>query len=124
VVPTLRDLRFAVRIAIWSGDGAAFRDTRDRLAAALDGPDVTLVGFDDPEALGPALDGVDAVFSEYFYDTRLTRRGLAQFAARDFRMGFSGAVWSRDRLARVAALPFYRRYGAHLGRDMAEGWWP
>lgn len=122
VVPTLRDLRFGVRIAIWAGDGAAFRDTRDRLAAALDGPDVTLVGFADPDALDRALEGVDAVFSEYFYDTRLTRRGLAQFAARDFRMGFRGATWSRDRLARVVALPFYRRYGAHLGRDVGGEW--
>ncbi len=122
VVPTVLDLGFGVCIAVWAGDGAAFRDTRDRLTSALDGPDVALVGFEDAEGLDAALAGADAVFSEYFYDDRLTRRGLAQFAAQDFRMGFAGATWSRDRLARVTALPFYRRYRAHLGRDVAGEW--
>lgn len=123
VVPTLRDLGYPVRVAVWAGDPAAFRDARDRLADALGDPDVGIVDFADPAGLDRALDGVRAVFSEYFYDARLTRRGIAQFAARDFRMGFAGALWTLGRLADVAALPFYRRYAGHLGGPVAQGWW-
>jgi hypothetical protein len=57
-------------------------------------------------------DGVfDAVYSEFFFDKRLTRAGKAQFSLLDVEMGVGGAGRSIERLANIAVWPFYKRYG-------------
>jgi hypothetical protein len=58
--------------------------------------------------------GVRAVYSDFFFDTRLTSSGLSQFTMADFEMGFEGARRTFERLARRVRLPFYRRYARHL----------
>jgi hypothetical protein len=57
-----------------------------------------------------------AVFSDIYYDWRLTRAGKAQFSQRNFQMGLSGALRSLESLLAVCRLPFYQRYGAVLER--------
>ncbi len=120
VLRTVRDLGFPVQVAIWAGDRPAARDSQDRLTEAMGDPGVAPASFATPDELERALGGVAAVYSEFFYDDRLTRRGWAQFSAGDFRMGFSGAVWSLERLQRLVELPFYARYGSHFGAPFLD----
>jgi hypothetical protein len=59
---------------------------------------------------------LSAVFSEYFYDWRLTSTGLGQFHLAFFESGIQGAIDSLERLLSVCSNKFYRRYGRYLKR--------
>ena len=69
--------------------------------------------FKTKEQLQKLLQGgvFDAAYSEFFFDTRLTRAGKAQFSLLDLEMGVQGAARSLERLANIATWPFYKRYG-------------
>lgn len=54
----------------------------------------------------------DAVYSEFFFDDRLTSAGKAQFSLPMFSMGAAGAARTLDRLASLCGWPFYRRYAS------------
>ena len=56
-----------------------------------------------------------AVYSEHFFDFRLTRSGKAQFSLTMFERGFGGAIRTLERLLDVCRLPLYRRYGRYMG---------
>lgn len=58
-----------------------------------------------------------AIFSEYFYDWRLTSMGIGQFHLAFFETGLTGAVDSLERVLNVCSNGFYRRYGRYLKRD-------
>ncbi|OGR61414.1 MAG: hypothetical protein A2X36_10850 [Elusimicrobia bacterium GWA2_69_24] len=53
----------------------------------------------------------DAVYSEYFFDQRLTRAGKPQFSAADMEMGIHGALRSLERLGNICHWKFYGRRG-------------
>lgn len=55
-----------------------------------------------------------AVYSDIFFDWRISGAGKARFSSKDFEMGLEGALRSLRRLLGVCRLPFYHRYGAHL----------
>jgi hypothetical protein len=55
-----------------------------------------------------------AVFSDIFYDWRLTQAGKAQFSQRNFEMGLKGALRSLQNLLHICRLPFYERYAPIL----------
>lgn len=75
-----------------------------------------VAAFRSPWELERALrDGeFSAVFSDVFFDTRISRAGKARFSSKDFEMGADGALRTFERLLTVSRLPFYRRYAAHL----------
>lgn len=125
VVRVTREMGFSVRILVYSGKAALYRDCRDRLEAAFKDLDVTIQGFSSPEELARGLrEPVPAiVYSEFFYDRRVTRLGLNVFSSREFEMGFDGAVRTLSRLARLAKTPFYRRYAGHFGSASNRWWW-
>ncbi|MFA5141325.1 MAG: nitrogenase component 1, partial [Elusimicrobiota bacterium] len=52
----------------------------------------------------------DAVYTEYFFDTRVTRAGKVPFSLLDAEMGTGGCLRSLDRLARLCDWKSYRRY--------------
>lgn len=64
-----------------------------------------------------------AVYSDIFFDWRISGAGKARFSSKDFEMGLDGALRSLRRLLAVCRLPFYNRYGSHLaglaGRNLA-----
>jgi len=64
-----------------------------------------------------------AVYSDIFFDWRISGAGKARFSSKDFEMGLEGAVRSLRRLLALCRLPFYHRYGPHLaglaGRTLA-----
>lgn len=57
-----------------------------------------------------------AVYSDIFFDWRISRAGKARFSSREFEMGLEGAKRSLERLLAACRLPFYRRHAAHLAR--------
>ena len=57
-----------------------------------------------------------AVYSDIFFDWRISRAGKARFSSRDFEMGIEGARRSLARLLAACRLPFYRRHAKHLSR--------
>ncbi|MBM4395536.1 MAG: hypothetical protein FJ087_07590 [Deltaproteobacteria bacterium] len=120
-VGVVREAGFRVHVLVYSGDAARFRDARDRIASAL-GDGVEVTGFANAAELEARLAPASAVFSEFFFDHRLTRAGKGQVSARDFEIGFEGAVRTAERLVRVAELPFYRVHGGRLGPGSAA-WW-
>lgn len=73
--------------------------------------------FGDPAELEERLraSAASAYYSEFYFDRRLSRCGKAQFSVSDFRLGIGGALETLRHLLQICSLPFYRRYGAHLG---------
>lgn len=69
-----------------------------------------------PEELAAHLASgrLSAVYSEQFYDHRLTRSGVAGFSLQHFERGLGGYLRTLRRLLEVCDLPFYRRYGGYL----------
>ena len=117
VLPVAHELGFSVRLFLYSADISAYRDSLDRLATMLSRmKEVEILGFGTPDELAKQLREPDlgAVFSEYFFDWRLSRTGTAQFSARDFEMGFEGAARTKQRLQNLLELPFYRKFSHHL----------
>ncbi|MBI2788311.1 MAG: hypothetical protein HYX59_06460 [Elusimicrobia bacterium] len=55
-----------------------------------------------------------AVYSDIFFDWRVSAAGKGRFSSKDFEMGLGGALRSLRRLLAVCRLPFYGRYGEHL----------
>jgi hypothetical protein len=88
-----------------------------------EGTDISLTVFRTPAELREALEQgrFRAVYSDIFFDWRLTSAGKARFASKDFEMGLDGAVRSFQRLLGACRTPFYARYSGHLrtiaGRD-------
>ncbi len=74
--------------------------------------------FETPEELSSLLSraNLSAVFSEQFYDRRLTELGLSTFSLQHFELGLGGAIRTLIRLVEVCELPFNRRYGRSLAR--------
>ncbi len=128
VLPVVAELGYRVRVLGDNSAPAAFRDFSDRLRAwcANAGLEVAVDSFATPAELEQALGGVrgGAVFSEFFYDYRISRAGRAQLSARDFEMGFDGAMRTARRLARLVRTPWYGRY-AGLAQDSSgsRSWW-
>lgn len=58
----------------------------------------------------------NAVYSDIFFDWRISSAGKARFSSKDFEMGLGGALRTFKRLLVVCRMPFYSRYGAHLER--------
>ncbi len=74
--------------------------------------------FRTPSELEALLRGgkFNAVYSDIFFDWRISSAGKARFSSKDFEMGLGGALRSLKRLLAVCRMPFYSRYGAHLER--------
>jgi hypothetical protein len=125
VLPAVAELGYKLRVLSLAEDPAAFRDFKDRIAAwaAENGFTVTVDGFTDDASLADAIAAGHggAVFSEFFYDYRVSRAGRPQFSARDFEMGYEGAVRTARHLNRLVKMPFYSRYGKDLVGSI--NWW-
>lgn len=98
---------------------------RDAPEMPADSRCARLTTFRTPDELTRLLrDGeFRAVYSDIFFDWRISGAGKARFSSKDFEMGLGGALRSLRRLLAVCRLPFYQRYGSHLaglaGRTLA-----
>ena len=79
-------------------------------------PGARVAEFRTPAELARALreGGFSAVYSDVFFDDRVTRAGKSRFSSRFFEMGLDGAARGLERLLSACRTPFYARYAAHL----------
>ena len=114
----LVEMGFGIDILCHAIDGDLGYAAPLRAAAGGSG-DIALHPFADPAELDALLRRVPsrALYSDYFYDDRISRAGKAQFNLWFYGPGPGGALRSFERLAHLCALPFYRRYGALIGRE-------
>jgi len=91
------------------------------LPAAL--KDARVAVFRSPWELERALREGDfaAVYSDIFFDWRVSRAGKARFASKDFEMGVEGALRTFEKLLPLCRLPFYRQYASHLAAGGRSG---
>ena len=119
VVPMLAEMGFGLELFMHAeahGEGLA-ELARERL-----GVDHVVRPVADRDGLSRALreSSASAVYSEIFFDRRLTRAGKAQFHAGMFEQGMGGALRTLERLLAVCRLPFYRKLGRYLERSVAR----
>ncbi|MDD5304287.1 MAG: nitrogenase component 1 [Elusimicrobia bacterium] len=104
-----REMGFGIDILYFDRHGE-----QPELPEGLRGAKVTV--FRTPSELERSLrDGLfAAVYSDIFFDWRISRAGKARFSGREFEMGLEGARRSLERLLDACRLPFYRRHAKHL----------
>ena len=112
----IAEMGFGVDVLVHAPDDDL--DYARGLAAASGGADLALRPFGSRDTLIVRLreSPARAVYSDFFYDHRLTTSGKAQFSAPDFEMGYEGALRSLERLVGLCELPFYHRYHHYLRR--------
>ncbi len=117
----LDEMGFGIDILCYTENDDDLGYSREILAGLPNGADKhTSVAFNEKEELWSLLENekFEAVFSEYFYDWRLTQAGKAQFHMAHFEKGLAGALQSMERLVNICQLPFYRRYRRYLTRHV------
>ena len=107
----VREMGFGIHIVYYDLHGR-----RPELPAGLEGADLTI--FRTPSELKRILceGNFRAVFSDIFFDWRISRAGKARFSSRDFEMGLEGTLRTFRRLLNICRVPFYRRYAAQLAK--------
>ena len=113
IIGLLREMGFGVDVLLhYPGDRTAIAHAL-RMLAGLP----TRI-FRSPEELQKCLrEGkFRAVYSDIFFDWRLTISGKAMFSSRNFEMGVGGALRSLESLLAVCRLPFYERYADSFSR--------
>ncbi|HAZ07004.1 MAG TPA: hypothetical protein DCZ01_00455 [Elusimicrobia bacterium] len=97
----------------------------ERLELSQDARCARITTFRTPRELERVLreGSFRAVYSDIFFDWRISSAGKARFSSKEFEMGLDGALRSLRRLLALCRLPFYERYGSCLaglaGRDLA-----
>ena len=73
-------------------------------------------GFGSPGQLKSALRGSEssAIYSDIFFDTRITRSSKTPFSIGFFRMGPKGALRTVENIVGACKLGFYKKYGSYL----------
>tara|TARA_B100000029_G_scaffold506027_1_gene587986 strand:- start:485 stop:1705 length:1221 start_codon:yes stop_codon:yes gene_type:complete len=117
----LDEMGFGIDVLCYTDKDEDLQYCRETLSGLEHGGEKhTAVAFTEQEELSSLLENGEfaAVFSEYFYDWRLTQAGKAQFHMAHFEKGLAGAIQSMERLVNICQLPFYRRYRRYLKRHV------
>ena len=131
VLPVVAELGYRIVMLANEKDAALFRDFKDKMVSWADenGVNLQVRGFSGMDDLAEGIRSGrgGAVFSEYFYDYRISREGRPQFSARDFEIGYDGAVRTARRLRNIVNMPFYNRYSGFIAESAAlagtRNWW-
>lgn len=113
VLALLTDMGFGVELFVAETGGLREATVAREAAALLAAPDPPVChAVTSLEDLQRALAERDcrAVYTDYSFDWRLSRAGLAQFSLHHFALGIRGALASAQHLLTLARLPFYRQY--------------
>lgn len=91
------------------------REELEELAQQLE-VSIDIIGHGDRLDLerGLAASAPDAVYTEHFFDRRLSELGITAFSGQYFERGLQGAVRTLERLLHLCETPFSRRYGRYL----------
>jgi hypothetical protein len=121
-IPVLRlvgEMGFEVDILVYSPGGALPEKARRLKSLPWFSKPPKVHAFESKKELTQGLeDGAfRAVYSDIFFDKRISRAGKAQFSMRTFEAGLEGALRSLERMANLCRFSFYQRYRRHIGRD-------
>jgi len=115
LLPVVKEMGFGIELLVYVDSSVSL----PKEVEGRSGPDGRhrLSWFRTREELEGLLRSRDfqAVYSDFFFDSRLTRSGKGQFSLASFEAGLEGALRSLDRLLGICRLPFYRRYARYLG---------
>lgn len=122
VVSMLREMGFGVDILMYRTNASRvlrFECPRPPDEGALSNfskHGVQFHSFSSERELGELLAGgkFRAVYSDIFFDRRITRAGKAQFSLRNFRMGLTGLLESISEMEGICRMPFYEKYAKYL----------
>lgn len=116
MLPLLEEMGFRLHVLVKQRSTDEPLDLQVLTPALVEPGRHTFTGFSTPDELSELLrrDSFSAVYSEVFFDTRISRSGKAQFNLSMIEMGFDGALRSLRRLLHICNWPFYRRYRRYL----------
>ena len=80
--------------------------------------DHTILAFDSPDRMMERLTNstARAVFTQHFFDWRVTSAGKMPFSLMHLEHGLEGALLTLERLLGLCQSPFFRRFQSFLGR--------
>ena len=107
VIPMLKEMGFGIDyVAYLRGDGPKL----PAKGKADIGSKHSIQWFSDSDELHDRLKNgnLNAVYSEYFFDNRLTRAGVPQFSILEFEMGLRGALRSMRKLNKICKWDLYK----------------
>ncbi|MCX5796972.1 MAG: hypothetical protein NTY77_15880 [Elusimicrobia bacterium] len=120
VLSALQEMGFGLEIFIHSANEQSAAKARAVLETRLKkSARVSYSRFNSFESMMRCLcaSKCRAVFSNYFFDWRVTSAGKAIFSLQHFEAGFDGAIRTVERLIQACETGYYRRYGRFLQRD-------
>ncbi len=124
ILPLLEEMGFRLYVFVRQPSSGPTDQTGTEVMDSLAQPQRhTCSFFSEPDELSELLraDGFEAVYSEVFFDTRISRAGKAQFNLSMIELGLDGAFRSLGRLIGLCRWPFYRSYHRYLGRkDLSD----
>lgn len=105
VLEMLREMGFRLELFVYFGN-------RGKLADAF--PHVVPFGTREELRKALAASSCQALYTDFYFDTRPATAGKAQFSLQCFEMGFDGALRTMHRLVSACELPFFKRYGQYV----------
>ena len=119
LLAALEEMGFGLEVMFFAQDRKTAYDVATEINSKFTEPGRhTLKAFNNYERLQMLLgsDSYQAVFSEHFFDWRLTQAGKSQFSCQEFERGIQGTVNTMERLLTVCKLPLFKRYAKYLKR--------
>ena len=116
----VEEMGFSVEVFLGESSAGSWTAAAESIAEASRQPaELEVIRFRDRDQLRAHLgqSRSAAVYSEHFFDRRLTESGHATFNGQHLEHGLAGAVRSQRRLLELCRLPFFRRYGRLLERS-------
>lgn len=116
---TIREMGFGLHWLLWCGCGGTSAHPLPAGAKERE----TIRRFHSPAELDALLRErpVDAVYSDIFFDSRLSRAGKSQFSLPFFEPGAAGALRTAERLLGACRMPLYKDYARYLAEKAPHG---
>lgn len=122
LLPMLDEMGFGLEVLVFGSHEASGAVNKALTASWGTFRDLEVASFHDPVTLSQRLrqSRCAAVYSEVFFDRRLTSAGKSQFHLGMIEPGLSGALRTLRRLLALCRWPFYRRYARYLGTTQVD----
>lgn len=120
VLTAVAEMGFRVEVLVHAPDEASAAEATRKIHAALAGKaEPTVRTFETPDEMLALLKDSksEAVFSNFFFDWRITSSGKSIFSLQHFEAGVDGAFRTVERLLQVCRTGLFGKYGRYLARD-------
>jgi len=116
MIDVLREAGFGIELLVWCDKCDPAGPSRHRAWDPDDSRTTRIRYFHGPDELDALLraDDFQAVYSDIYFDYRITDAGKSQFSLAFFEAGFEGALRTVEKLLGACELPFYQKYQRYL----------